>query len=117
MILLEVFEDCDGLADTLAIVELERGDLAAGIALGVWRLAIFRTQQVDFFFRDRDVYLSQEHAHRPWIGSKRIVELHIDHLAVSSVGAEYTTGRPKAGTPEREPKKTKTRCGTHPGFH
>src|SRR5260370_16849151 len=102
MLLLEVFKDCDGLADTLAVVELERGDLAAGIALGVRRLAIFRTQQVDIFFRDSDAFLGQEHPHRAWIGSKRIVELHIDHLAVSSVGAEYTTGRPKAGTPKRE---------------
>ena len=49
MLLFEVFPNRDGLADALAVVELERGQLSAGIAIGVRRLAIFGLQQIDVF--------------------------------------------------------------------
>ncbi len=70
MLLFEIFPNRDGLADTLAVVEFERRNLSAGIAIGVGRLAIFRPQQIDGLGRDRNSLLREEHSRRARIGSK-----------------------------------------------
>ncbi len=73
MLLFEVFPNRDRLADTLAVVEFERGKLSARIAIGIRGLAIFAPHQIDVLARNVDSLLGHEHAHRARIGSKRII--------------------------------------------
>src|SRR5580700_10861684 len=70
MLLFEGFPNRNGLADALAVVELELRELPAGIAIGIGRLAILRPHLIDSLTRDGNSLFGHEHSHRARIGSK-----------------------------------------------
>src|SRR5947209_18166887 len=76
MELLQVLADRGQLDDHLTVVGLECRGLHHRVEHAVGRPAMLSAGDVDRLERQVDPLLEGEHAHRVWIGSERIVELH-----------------------------------------
>src|SRR3989442_15014245 len=76
MLLLQVLEDRDRLADHAAVVELEGRYLPAGVLVGVGRATILGASEVDVGLGELELLLVQEHAERAGVRSERVVYPH-----------------------------------------
>src|SRR5207237_1211504 len=72
----QIFAYGYGLADTLAVVQFERGYLAARIAIGIRGLAVLSLHQIDYLGRNRKTFFDEKHAGSPRIRSKAVVQKH-----------------------------------------
>jgi len=80
VLLLEVLEDRDCLAEHAPVVELEGGHLAAGILGGVGRRPVLAGEEVDALRGQLELLLQEEHPERSGIGAEGIVHAHVGNL-------------------------------------